>query len=278
MLEALAGVPGPVEAQVRTDVHALGKLDGARARRTRRSRTGWPGRWTWRTARGTVGGRGGSTGAAGGADRGVEGGAGCPSKRRRGRPAGNTSGPASSGANRGSGRGVTTTGRPWVPALELTAKRAGQVADAVAAATCSTPAPRGRTRTRGCWCTGTVILSTPRQQGKTLGTVTLMAHRCLAWARPGGDVCGADPATHARLKLQDDHEPMLRGQRLLRPLQTSSRPTGSSGSSGTTGRCGRSGRRPRSRATGPTLDMGVGGRGVGAHRPTGSTRPGSRPQ
>ena len=31
MLEALAGVPGPVEAQVRTDVHALGKLDGARA-------------------------------------------------------------------------------------------------------------------------------------------------------------------------------------------------------------------------------------------------------
>lgn len=56
---------------------------------------------------------------------------------------------------------------------------------------------------------GTVVLSTPRQQGKTLEVVTVMAHRCLAW--DGQTVTyAAQTRDHARVKLQDDHEPMLK--------------------------------------------------------------------
>jgi len=55
---------------------------------------------------------------------------------------------------------------------------------------------------------GTVVLSTPRQQGKTLEVVTVATHRCLAW--PDQTVTyAAQTRDHARIKLQDDHIPML---------------------------------------------------------------------
>lgn len=54
----------------------------------------------------------------------------------------------------------------------------------------------------------TVILTEPRQQGKTCSIVCLMTWRCLAWAKQVVTYA-AQTRDHARIKLQDDHYPMI---------------------------------------------------------------------
>ncbi len=54
----------------------------------------------------------------------------------------------------------------------------------------------------------TVVLTLPRQQGKTCGIVCLLTWRCLAWARQVVTYA-AQTRDHARIKLQDDHLPMI---------------------------------------------------------------------
>lgn len=55
---------------------------------------------------------------------------------------------------------------------------------------------------------GIVVLTLPRQQGKTHLTIPAMTHRCLAWSRQIV-VYTAQTKDEALKKLKEDHEPML---------------------------------------------------------------------